>query len=71
VAGRSIPQSGKTQHSRPSIDWQCSVDSALCDDDDIMGKAAYGSASRKLSREGLLHAKTAAANTLMNAHSRI
>lgn len=70
MAGRSIQQSGKAQQSRTSLDWQCSVDSAICDDD-IMGKSAYGSASRKLSREGLLHAKTAAADSLMNAHSRI
>ncbi|XP_050702039.1 myosin light chain kinase, smooth muscle-like isoform X1 [Eriocheir sinensis] len=61
VTGRNVLKSGKT----PSLDWQSSVDSAVCDDDYI-SKSSYNSSPRKISREGLLHAKTAA-----DAHSRI
>lgn len=66
VTGCNVLKSGKT----PSLDWQSSVDSAVCDDDYI-SKSSYSSSPRKISREGLIHAKTAAADTLLNAHSRI
>ncbi|KAK4304915.1 hypothetical protein Pmani_023160 [Petrolisthes manimaculis] len=67
VSGRNVLKSGKT----PSLDWQSSVDSAMCDEDYI-SKSNYGSTpTRKISREALIHAKTAVADTLMNAHSRI
>ena len=66
VTGRNILQSGKT----PSLDWQSSVDSAVCDDDYISSKSGYGPSQRKISREALL-VKSAAADTLLNAHSRI
>lgn len=67
VSGRNVLKSGKT----PSLDWQSSVDSAMCEEDYI-SKGNYGSTpTRKISREALIHAKTAVADTLMNAHSRI
>ncbi|XP_064106001.1 myosin light chain kinase, smooth muscle-like isoform X3 [Macrobrachium nipponense] len=64
-SGRNILQSGKT----PSLDWQSSVDSAVCDDDYI-SKSGFGSSQRKISREALL-VKSAAADSMINAHSRI
>lgn len=64
VTGRTVIKSGKT----PSLDWQSSVDSAVCDDDFIGKSGDFGSSQRRISREALLHAKT---DALMNAHSRI
>lgn len=66
VTGCNVLKSGKT----PSLDWQSSVDSAVCDDDYI-SKSSFGSSPRKISREGLIHAKSAVADTHMNSHSRI
>lgn len=64
MAGQNILQSGKT----PSLDWQSSVDSAVCDDDYI-SKSGFESSTRKISREALL--VKSATETLMNDHSRI
>ncbi|XP_071534904.1 myosin light chain kinase, smooth muscle-like isoform X1 [Panulirus ornatus] len=66
VTGCNVLKSGKT----PSLDWQSSVDSAVCDDDYI-SKNSFGSSPRKISREGLIHVKSAVADTHMNSHSRI
>ncbi|KAG7174103.1 Myosin light chain kinase, smooth muscle-like 5, partial [Homarus americanus] len=63
VTGRNVLKSGKT----PPLDWQSSVDSAVCDDD-YFSKNSYGSSARKISNESLIQAKT---DTLMHAHSRI
>lgn len=66
VTGRNVLKSGKT----PSLDWQSSVDSAVCEDDYI-SKSNFSSSPRKISRDALIHVKSAVADTLMNAHSRV